>query len=81
MVGIVRYIGLAEFGEGVWVGVELRIVKGKNDGSVYDKRYFTCRQDYGLFVRFSKIIVRGINGVKLIIDYYGLKEFSLMEDK
>lgn len=43
LVGIVRYIGLAEFGEGVWVGVELRIVKGKNDGSVYDKRYFTCR--------------------------------------
>ena len=32
--GIVRYIGPTDFGEGVWVGVELRTAKGKNDGSV-----------------------------------------------
>lgn len=79
--GTVRYIGPAEFGEGVWVGVELRTAKGKNDGSVHDKRYFTCRQDHGLLVRPSKITVRGINGAKLITDYYGSKESSPMEDK
>lgn len=81
LAGTVRYIGPAEFGEGVWVGVELRTAKGKNDGSVHDKRYFTCRQDHGLLVRPSKITVRGINGAKLITDYYGSKESSPMEDK
>lgn len=79
--GVVRYIGPAEFGEGVWVGVELRTAKGKNDGSVHDKRYFTCRPDHGLLVRPSKITVRGINGAKLITDYYGSKESSPMEEK
>ncbi|KAK3095868.1 hypothetical protein FSP39_020144 [Pinctada imbricata] len=72
--GVVRYIGPADFGEGVWVGVELRTPKGKNDGSVQDKRYFTCKPDHGLLVRPSKITVRGINGAKLINDYYGSKD-------
>lgn len=72
--GIVRYIGPAEFGEGVWVGVELRTAKGKNDGSVQERRYFTCKPDHGLLVRPNKITVRGINGAKLLGDYYGSKE-------
>ena len=67
--GTVRYIGPAEFGEGLWVGVELRTPKGKNDGSVQDKRYFSCRPDHGLLVRPNKITVRGINGAKLLSDY------------
>ncbi|XP_071142130.1 CAP-Gly domain-containing linker protein 3-like isoform X1 [Mytilus galloprovincialis] len=72
--GIVRYIGPAEFGEGLWVGVELRTPKGKNDGSVQERRYFTCKPDHGLLVRPNKITVRGINGAKLLGDYFGSKE-------
>ncbi|XP_046583518.1 CAP-Gly domain-containing linker protein 4-like isoform X1 [Haliotis rubra] len=66
--GVVRYVGPTDFGEGVWLGVELRTAKGKNDGSVRGKRYFTCKPDHGLIVRPSKVFVRGINGAKLMTD-------------
>lgn len=72
--GNVRYIGPADFGDGIWVGVELRTAKGKNDGCVQDKRYFSCKPDHGLLVRPSKITVRGINGSKLVSDYYQSRE-------
>lgn len=48
------------------MGVELRTPKGKNDGSVQGRRYFTCKPDHGLLVRPSKVTVRGINGAKLL---------------
>jgi len=37
-IGIVRYIGPAEFAKGVWAGIELDERLGKNDGSVGSKR-------------------------------------------
>lgn len=37
-IGIVRYIGLAEFAKGIWAGIELDERLGKNDGSVGSKR-------------------------------------------
>ena len=37
-VGVVRYIGPAEFAKGVWAGIELDERLGKNDGSVGTKR-------------------------------------------
>ncbi|XP_052256727.1 CAP-Gly domain-containing linker protein 3-like isoform X3 [Dreissena polymorpha] len=69
--GCVRYIGPTDFGEGVWIGVELRTAKGKHDGSVQGKRYFSCRPDHGLIVRPNKITVRGINGSRLVTEFYG----------
>ncbi|WAR23206.1 CLIP3-like protein [Mya arenaria] len=69
--GTVRYIGPTDFGEGIWVGVELRTAKGKNDGSVQGKRYFSCKHDHGLIVRPNKITVRGINGSRLVNEFYG----------
>ena len=68
--GIVRYIGPTDFSEGIWIGVELRTPKGKNDGTIQGKRYFSCRPDHGLLVRPNKITVRGISGAKLVSDYY-----------
>ena len=68
--GVIRYIGRVDFAEGVWLGVELRTPKGRNDGSIQGQRYFTCRQNHGLLVRPSKVTVRGINGAKLLKDYY-----------
>ncbi|KAI8869454.1 hypothetical protein GQ42DRAFT_111903, partial [Ramicandelaber brevisporus] len=49
-VGIVRFTGTTEFSAGRWVGVELDGPHGKNDGSVQGVRYFTCRENYGIFV-------------------------------
>jgi len=38
-IGVVRYIGPADFARGVWAGIELDERIGKNDGSVGSKRY------------------------------------------
>ncbi|XP_071953459.1 CAP-Gly domain-containing linker protein 4-like isoform X2 [Antedon mediterranea] len=65
-IGVIRFIGPTDFAEGLWLGVELRTSKGKNDGSVQGKRYFTCKPNYGLLVRPSRVTVRGIKGDKLL---------------
>ncbi|KAL7987425.1 hypothetical protein Chor_006344 [Crotalus horridus] len=66
--GTIRYIGPTSFAPGIWLGLELRSAKGKNDGSVGDKRYFTCKPKYGVLVRPSRVTYRGINGMKLVDD-------------
>ncbi|KAM9016948.1 CAP-Gly domain-containing linker protein 4 isoform 1-T3 [Ara ararauna] len=66
--GTVRYIGPADFAPGIWLGLELRSAKGKNDGSVGEKRYFTCKLNHGVLVRPSRVTYRGINGAKLVDD-------------
>ncbi|XP_034018775.1 kinesin-like protein KIF13B isoform X2 [Thalassophryne amazonica] len=53
--GIVRYVGPTDFAEGTWVGVELEVPAGKNDGSVGGKHYFHCNPGYGLLVRPSRV--------------------------
>ncbi|XP_067901362.1 CAP-Gly domain-containing linker protein 4-like isoform X5 [Heterodontus francisci] len=67
----IKYIGPTDFAPGVWLGLELRSPKGKNDGSVGQKRYFTCKPNYGVLVRPSRVTYRGINGTKLVDDIYG----------
>lgn len=52
-IGKVKYLGYPEFSTGCWVGIELFEPKGRNDGSVHGRRYFTCKPNYGLFVRAS----------------------------
>uniref|UniRef100_A0A8C9ZHT2 Dynactin subunit 1 n=1 Tax=Sander lucioperca TaxID=283035 RepID=A0A8C9ZHT2_SANLU len=53
--GTVAYIGNTLFASGKWVGVILDEAKGKNDGTVQGKRYFTCAENRGIFVRQSQI--------------------------
>ncbi|XP_078413362.1 CAP-Gly domain-containing linker protein 4-like isoform X1 [Cetorhinus maximus] len=67
----IKYIGPTDFAPGLWLGLELRSRKGKNDGSVGEKRYFTCKPNYGVLVRPSRVTYRGINGNKLVDDIYG----------
>lgn len=64
--GTIRYIGTADFAPGLWLGLELRSPKGKNDGSVGIRRYFSCRPGHGVLVRPSRVTYRGINGAKLV---------------
>ena len=40
---------------GKWIGVVLDDAKGKNDGTVQGKTYFTCPDNHGIFVRQSQI--------------------------
>ncbi|TWW72518.1 Dynactin subunit 1 [Takifugu flavidus] len=53
--GAVAFIGNTLFASGKWVGVILDEAKGKNDGTVQGKRYFTCEENHGIFVRQSQI--------------------------
>lgn len=53
--GTVAYIGATLFASGKWVGVILNEAKGKNDGTVQGKRYFTCEENHGIFVRQSQV--------------------------
>ena len=51
LLGIVRFMGTTDFYKGIWIGVELDCDRGKNNGTVKGKSYFTCPENRGLFVQ------------------------------
>mmetsp|Transcript_35497 Transcript_35497/g.75673 ORF Transcript_35497/g.75673 Transcript_35497/m.75673 type:complete len:1249 (-) Transcript_35497:337-4083(-) len=53
--GVAKYVGLTHFGKGEYVGIELIAPDGKNDGTVDDKTYFTCKADHGIFARITQV--------------------------
>ena len=55
--GTIMYVGNTEFKPGVWIGVQYEEPLGKNDGSVAGKRYFTCPQLHGGFVKPGDVMV------------------------
>lgn len=54
--GTVAYVGATLFATGKWVGVILDEAKGKNDGTVQGRKYFTCEENHGIFVRQSQVL-------------------------
>ena len=54
--GTVRFIGETNFAEGVWIGVELDEGRGKNNGSVNGRTYFSCAPRHGVFAPPSKVV-------------------------
>ena len=53
--GILRFVGIVEFQQGCWYGVELDDPLGKNNGCVDDRQYFECEQYYGIFCQSNHI--------------------------
>lgn len=49
--GVIRFSGATSFSTGRWIGIELYQSNGKNDGSVNGVPYFTCKPNFGVFVR------------------------------
>ena len=43
------------FTKGKWIGVTLDEAKGKNNGTVQGRSYFTCEDNHGIFVRQSQV--------------------------
>ncbi|XP_064631573.1 dynactin subunit 1-like isoform X2 [Lineus longissimus] len=57
VIGNVAYVGTTQFSSGKWIGVVLGDAKGKNNGTVQGKRYFTCEDNHGIFVRQSQLTI------------------------
>lgn len=53
--GTVRFVGKTHFASGVWIGIELDVAIGKNNGTALGVRYFECRPQHGLFVREDNV--------------------------
>ncbi|GMR47931.1 hypothetical protein PMAYCL1PPCAC_18126, partial [Pristionchus mayeri] len=60
--GKVAFVGATQFAEGEWIGVILDEPKGKNNGSVNGEVYFSCEQNYGLFIRPTQLKVESARG-------------------
>ncbi|KAJ3381378.1 hypothetical protein HDU84_005150 [Entophlyctis sp. JEL0112] len=67
VLGMVKYVGLFDpFPDsGLWCGIKLDRPLGKHDGVVRGKRYFTCEENHGLFVKLEKVIPMGPAGGKV----------------
>lgn len=57
--GVVRFSGTTSFAAGKWVGIELYDGNGKNNGNINGIAYFTCKPNYGVFVRPSQVKIIG----------------------
>lgn len=55
-VGVIRFMGKAQFAAGEWLGLELADSTGKNDGSVKGERYFECEPCHGIFIRKEAVV-------------------------
>ena len=64
--GVVKYVGRADFASGIWLGLELRNPMGKHDGQVGSRRYFCTKANHGIMIKPKLVSVHGINGEDLL---------------
>lgn len=58
--GIIRFIGPTKFAKGTWIGIELDVPAGKNNGTKDGVEYFKCKgENYGIFVPPNLVSERG----------------------
>ena len=70
--GEIKYIGkVSGMGNGYWVGLQLDDALGNSDGKKNGQEYFTCPENYGLFLRPKEIEVG---------EYKKEEEFDMDED-
>lgn len=60
MSGRIQFVGKTTFAPGTWIGVELDLPKGTNDGSLDGVRYFTCDPSHGLFAPPNKVEIQPV---------------------
>ncbi|KAK7090215.1 uncharacterized protein [Littorina saxatilis] len=66
--GTVQYKGSVASKKGEWVGIALDKPVGDNNGLLFGRRYFQCRERHGVFVRADKI--RFIPSVRCLYNRY-----------
>lgn len=49
--GEVKYVGNVSFQPNIWIGIQLDLPYGKNDGSVEGQKYFECPKNFGVFAK------------------------------
>lgn len=77
--GTVQYKGCVTTTRGEWVGVSLDKPIGENNGMLFGRRYFQCRDKHGVFVRADKI--RFIPSVRCLYDrYHKVADSSYIEE-
>ncbi|KAK7499298.1 hypothetical protein BaRGS_00009558 [Batillaria attramentaria] len=77
--GTVQYKGSVATKRGDWVGVTLDRPVGENNGMLFGRRYFQCRDKHGVFVRADKI--RFIPSVRCLYDrYHKVADSSYIEE-
>lgn len=74
-VGIIRYRGPVDGKKGEFFGIELTKGTGKHSGIFQGKRYFTCKQNRGIFIKRSQIrgLLRFPSGTSLTTALYSLE--------
>jgi len=55
--GTVQFVGPTSFASGIWVGVQLEVPLGKNNGAVQGVQYFQCLPLHGIFVRPQQLLI------------------------
>ncbi|XP_041476315.1 dynactin subunit 1-like isoform X2 [Lytechinus variegatus] len=55
--GKVAFVGTTTFAAGKWIGVVLDEPKGKNNGTVQGKKYFSCPDNHGILIRQSQVSI------------------------
>ena len=53
--GFIAFLGTTQFAKGVWAGIVLDTLDGKNNGSVGGVQYFECEPNRGLFSKPEKL--------------------------